>query len=133
MIPGMRGMNPRQMKHAMKRMGIKMDEVQGVTEVLIKTPDEVYVIKKPEVLIIEAQGQKMFQVVGEYEVVSPSEVETTGAGPGGEGEDGVRIPEEDIKLVAQQAGVSEEEALEALREANGEPAEAIIRLMSRKK
>jgi len=35
------------------------------------------------------------------------------------------IPEEDVKLVAQQAGVSKEAALEALEAANGEPARAI--------
>jgi len=38
---------------------------------------------------------------------------------------------EDIKLVAERAGVSEDEARQALDECGGEPAEAIIKLMSR--
>ena len=40
------------------------------------------------------------------------------------------IPEEDVELVATQANVSKEEARKALEECNGEPAEAIIKLMS---
>jgi len=42
------------------------------------------------------------------------------------------IPQEDIRMVAQQAGVSEAEALKALKESNGEPAEAIVKLMEKK-
>src|SRR5439155_391861 len=48
-----------------------------------------------------------------------------------EGATALTIPDEDVKLVAEKAGVSEEEALKALEDAGGEPAEAIIRLMSR--
>jgi len=44
---------------------------------------------------------------------------------------GPTIPEEDVQLVAEKAGVSEAEARKALEECGGEPAEAIIRLMSR--
>ena len=52
------------------------------------------------------------------------------AGDGGAGNgDIAEIPAEDVVLVATQAGVSENMALEALRECNGEPAEAIIQLM----
>jgi len=39
------------------------------------------------------------------------------------------IPNEDIELVASQAGVSQEKAKAALEECDGEPAEAIIKLM----
>ena len=39
------------------------------------------------------------------------------------------IPNEDIELVASQAGVSPDKAREALEECGGEPAEAIIKLM----
>ncbi len=48
-----------------------------------------------------------------------------------EGATALTIPDEDVKLVAEKAGVSEEEARKALEDAGGEPAEAIIRLMSR--
>ena len=38
------------------------------------------------------------------------------------------IPEEDIKIVAEQAKVSEKEAEKALKESNGDIAEAILKL-----
>ncbi len=41
------------------------------------------------------------------------------------------IPIENLRLVAKKAGVSEKEARRALEECGGEPAEAIIKLMSR--
>ena len=61
-------------------------------------------------------GQQSYQIVGE-----PLERSL--------GEQGTVIPQEDIELVASQAGVSEEDAKAALEECNGEPAEAIIKLM----
>jgi len=123
MIPGGR-VNPRQMRQAMKRLGIEQEELDGVEEVLIRTADKEYVIRSPSVSAITAQGQKIWQIVGEP-IVRPRE----GAAkpPGG----GPAIPDEDVKLVAEKAGVSEAEARKALEACGGEPAEAIIRLMSR--
>ena len=43
----------------------------------------------------------------------------------------VAIPQEDIELVCQQTGVSEEEAKEALEACDGNPAEAILKLMEK--
>ena len=123
MMPGMRGMNPRQMQQAMKRLGIKSEEMKDVEEVIIKTQGTTYIITKPEVTMMEVQGQKTYQVVGEPEVIKGDvEISTEPTGP--------VIPEEDIELVASQANVSYEEAKRALEECNGEPAEAIIKLMS---
>lgn len=124
MIPGGR-VNPRQMKQAMKRMGIEQEELDGVEEVIIRTADKEYVIRNPNVSAITAQGQKIWQVVGEP-IVRPRADAAKKAQ-----EKAPTIPEEDVKLVAEKAGVSEEEAREALEECGGEPAEAIIRLMSR--
>ena len=126
MMPGMRGMNPRQMKQAMKKMGIKQEEMEEVQEVVIKAKGETYVFNKPDVQITTMQGQKTFQIVGDHEVIKgdvPVSAEPEPAGP--------VIPDEDIELFAAQANVSKEEALAALEECNGEPAEAIIKLMSK--
>ncbi len=120
-MPGMKGMNPRQMQQAMKRLGIKSEEMRDVEEVIIKTQDKSYVITKPEVTMMEVQGQKTFQIVGDPEIVH-GEVSSEPVG--------LVIPEEDIELVAMQANVSYEKAKEALVECDGEPAEAIIKLMS---
>jgi len=124
MIPGGR-MNPKQMKQMMKRMGIEQEEIADVEEVVIRTATKEYIFTQAQVSMMTIQGQKTVQVVGEplirnREGVAPAKVTAK-----------VVIPDEDVQLVAEKAGVSEEEALKALEEANGEPAEAIIRLMSR--
>ena len=124
MMPGMRGVNPRQMKQAMKKTGIIQEDMEGVDEVIIKAKGETYVFKKPEVQVTIMQGQKTFQIVGDHEIIKgdvPVSTEPVG----------IVIPDEDVELVASQANVSPEEALAALEECNGEPAEAIIKLMSR--
>jgi nascent polypeptide-associated complex subunit alpha len=124
MIPGGR-VNPRQMRQAMKRLGIEQEELDGVEEVVIRTATKEYVIRDANVTAMTAQGQKIWTVVGEPIVRDRADAkksETAGA---------VTIPDEDVQLVAEKAGVSEEEARKALVDAGGEPAEAIIRLMSR--
>lgn len=123
MIPGMgRGANPRQMKQMMKKMGITTEEIDDVEKVIIRTTDRDYVITDAQVTIMTVQGQKTYQITGETSIEAK-----------GEGD----LPEEpfsdeDVEIVMGQAQVSEEEAKEALRETNGQPAEAIILLVSRK-
>ena len=126
MMPGMRGMNPRQMKQAMKRMGIIQEDMEGDTEVIIKARGETYIFKEPDVQATTMQGQKTFQIVGDYEIIKGDVDVSTTPEPAG-----IVIPDEDVELVAAQANVSHDEALAALEECNGEPAEAIIKLMSR--
>jgi nascent polypeptide-associated complex subunit alpha len=118
MLPGIPGgrVNPRQAKLLMKQLGYR--ELEDVEEVIIRTSTREYVIKGAGVAEMTVQGQKIFQVVGEPEVME-------------RGEAGAAIPEEDIRLVAERAGVSPEEARKALEECGGEPAEAIIRLMKK--
>ena len=113
MMPGGR-MNPRQMNRMMKKMGLNMEEVQDVKEVIIRSGSGEIIIKAPSVTIMDVQGQKSYQIQGGKEE-KKSMVET--------------IPQEDIDLVVSQTGVSEDEAKMALKKAKGEPAEAIISLM----
>ena len=129
-------MNPRKMKQMMKQMGIDVEELEA-ERVVIETADgDDLVFDGAQVTKMDAQGQETYQIVG-----SPTTVADAGAGgaaavEGGDepalddadddGDDG--IPEEDVKLVAQQAGVSKEAAREALEAANGEPARAISEL-----
>ena len=130
MMPGMRGVNPRQVKQAMKRMGIETEELQGVTEVVIRTRDKQIVITEAEVTVMKVQGQKTYQIVGEDKVLplgqAPREdaqaVQAAPAPPS--------VPEEDVQLVMSQTGASREKAMEALKACDGQPAEAIIKLLS---
>jgi len=121
-MSGMRGINPRQMKQAMKKMGIRNTELKDVFEVIIKMPGEELVFKYPEVTIMEVQGSKTYQVVGEPE--------SRAAGSSDEGGEAETFPAEDIELVMSQTGCDRAAAVNALEECNGQPAEAIVMIMS---
>ncbi len=123
----MRGVNPRQVKQAMKRMGIETEELKDVAEVVIRTKDKQYVITDAEVTIMKVQGQRTFQIVGEEKVMPldqapKAEAKAAPAQPS--------VPEEDVQLVMSQTGASREKAIEALKACDGQPAEAIIKLIS---
>ena len=62
-MPGMR-MNDRQMKQAMKKMGIKQSSIDNVTEVIIRTNEKEIVIRGAEVICVEMGGSKSYQVSG---------------------------------------------------------------------
>ena len=115
-MPGMGRMNPRMMKKLQKQLKNSTEDIDA-TEVIIRTKDKEIYFNNPSVTSMNMMGQQSYQVVGE-----PQE---RGLG----GEESTSIPEEDIELVASQAGVSHEKAKEALEECGGEPAEAIIKLM----
>lgn len=105
--------NPRQMKKMMRQMGMEMKELSA-KEVVIRLEDTEIVITGPSVSIIEMQGQKTYQISGGSESVQPSE--------------GSGASEEDIELVASQAGVSKDAAAEALSKSDGDIAAAILSL-----
>jgi nascent polypeptide-associated complex subunit alpha len=114
------GGDSRRMKKMMDQMGIEMDELDGVREVVIETDDAVYRFDAPDVTSMEAQGQTTFQVVGEPTVEEGGAADTAG----GETESG-GVADEDVELVAERAGVSEDEAREALEASDGDLADAI--------
>jgi len=101
-------------------MGISQEEMADVEEVIIRTADKEYVIKDAAVTCVTMQGQKTYQVVGETEVRSRQEAKVEEPG----------IPEEDVQLVMSQTGASKEKATKALKECDGQPAEAILKIMS---
>lgn len=115
MIPGLgKGVNPRKMASMMKQMGININEIENVEEVIIRTSEKDIVFKDAQVTEMDAKGMKTYQLVGTPEEV-PREA---------------KIPEEDIKLVMEQGQVSEEDAAKALKESNGDIAAAIMKLSS---
>ncbi len=113
-----RRVSPREAKRMMKRMGLGMNEVPDVQQVIVQTSSKEIIIEKPEVALIEMQGQRIFQVTGGK--VTEKKLEK-----------GVTIPEEDIRLVADQTGKSTEEAKRALEEAEGDLAKAILLLQAK--
>ena len=103
MIPGI---NPREMQKAMKKLGIRQEEIEA-DEVIIKSGNKEIVITNPQVTKVNMMGQEMLQVSGELEDY---------------------INEDDVKLVMEQAQVSREKAEKALKENNNDIASAILSL-----
>ncbi len=128
-------MNPRKMKQMMEQMGIDVTELD-VEEVVITTADEELVFSDAQVTRMDAQGQQTYQVVGDPESREKSANAAAGAVEGDSddadtdeaGSSGDAIPDEDVQLVAERAGVDTDTAREALETNDGDLAAAIADL-----
>ena len=110
MMPGR--MNSRQLSQMMKRFGINVKNIDNVEKVIIQTDTKEFIFEHVEVTVMDAQGQKTYQIIGEP-TIKLKEEETV---------------KDDVKLVMEQTGKSEAEARKALKETNGDIAEAIVKL-----
>ena len=111
MIPGM---DPRAMKAAMKKMGMKQEDIVA-TEVIIKTADKEIVIQQPSVAKVEMMGQVSYQISGQEEERATKAV----------------MQQEDIDTVVQQTKASPEQAEQALKEQGNDLAAAILSLQKK--
>jgi len=109
--------NPREANRMMQRMGMQVQQLDEVTKVIMESPTKRIIIDNPEVATVTVQGQTVYQVGG-------GTVREEGVGGGGS--------EDDVKLVASQAGVSAEQAANALRQSGGDLAQAIILLKQKR-
>ncbi|MFH1210897.1 MAG: nascent polypeptide-associated complex protein [archaeon] len=107
MLPGI---NPKQLEKAMKKMGIKQEEIEA-TQVIIKTPDKELIINNPHVLKVDMMGQESLQISGDIQE-----------------RDIQKYTEEDVKTVMEQAKCKREEAVESLEKNDGDIAAAILEL-----
>jgi nascent polypeptide-associated complex subunit alpha len=128
MIPG-GPRNARQMEQMMRRLGMTSEPIPEVEEVVVRTRSKELVFREPEVTALTVQGVRTYQVVGEPVVRARTSDSGSTASVAGAPLSGP--PEEDIRLVMEQANVPREEALEALNQTNGEPAEAILKILTR--
>jgi nascent polypeptide-associated complex subunit alpha len=104
-------------------------------EVIIRTADEELVFSDAQVTRMDAQGTQTYQVVGEPQTRERGAGGGAGADESGSDADadsdagtGGDIPDDDVQLVVQRAGVSADEAREALEAEDGDLAAAISRL-----
>ncbi len=111
----MRGGN-REMRRMMDKMGLDMNELTNVQEVIIKTDKKEIIISKPSVTEMKAKDNSIFTVTADSYEEKELEVPI--------------FSEEDIQLVSLQSGVDEEKARTALEEAKGDLAKAILNLTS---
>ena len=82
------------MAKMMKQMGIDMDELDA-DSVEIHIGDKKLVFDSPQISKINAKGQEMFQLQGDYREVE-------------------EVNEEDVELVMEKTDCTREEAIEAL-------------------
>jgi len=130
MIPG-GSRNPREMAQMMRRLGMTSEPIAEVEEVIIRTRTKEHVFQQPEVTVLTVQGVRSYQVVGQPSVRPRGVGPVAASVPSGAPTPAEGPPEEDVRLVMEQANVSREEALEALFQAKGEPAEAIMKILTR--
>lgn len=100
-------------------MGVTMDEMNDAEKVEITLTDRVLEIKNPAITVMKMEGQTIYQIVGEP-------VEKPKGAVAAEPVEEVKIPDEDVQLVAAQAGVSLDAARKALQSTNGDLAQAIL-------
>lgn len=111
MLPGLGGVNPKQMNALMKQMGISQTEIDVDKVVIHKSDGKKIVIEPAQVLKVKMQGQDSFQITGE-EREEASEL----------------FSEDDVKTVMEKTGSSKDKAKKALEKSNGDLAEAILEL-----
>ncbi|WP_054841947.1 nascent polypeptide-associated complex protein [Vulcanisaeta distributa] len=145
------GINPREVRRLLRRFGIQdlnLEEVNNVTKVVIYLGDGSTIeINKPVVARMKIQGLSIYQVQA-----SDSDVKVVKSQPAvpqprqsliiqqpPQQAATVKTPppqyepsEDDIKLVMEETGCTREEAIRALKETNGDIAEAIIKVQSQK-
>jgi len=116
MFPGIggKGVSPKKMKQMMKQMGINIEEIEGVEEVIIRTGDREIFFSDASVTVMDAQGNRSYQIVGTAQERARE----------------VSIPDSDVDLVVAQTGCSPQAAKAALKESGGDLAEAIVKLGS---
>lgn len=130
MFPGLpgtsgRGMSPKKMKGMLKGMGIDIDELEGVKEVVIRMADREIVIENATVAVMDAHGVRSYQISGD------ACERPVSAAAGAELEPEVVIPDSDIDLVVAQTGASADAAKAALVESRGDIAAAIMKLVTK--
>ena len=119
-------MSPKKMKGMLKNMGIDIDELENVSEVIIRMPDREIVIANASVAIMDAHGVKSYQISGDS-----SERALSIAGQETAEEPPLEILDSDVELVASQTGAKPQDARAALEEAKGDLAAAIMKLASK--
>ena len=100
------------MKAMMKKLGMNVEQIEDVQSIVIKTPKGNWVFDSAEVTAMTMQGATTYQIAGTPRFEAAA----------------VEIPKEDVTMVAAQANVSEEKAMEALIASKGDIAEAIMKL-----
>ncbi len=110
MMPG--GINPKKMKQMMKQLGMQVEPIEDVRQIVITTGKGRYIFDEAEVTAMTMQGVKTFQIAGQPRFE----------------EGDLEIPDDDVRIVMEQTCTTEDIARTALIEVKGDLAAAILRL-----
>jgi nascent polypeptide-associated complex subunit alpha len=105
-------LNPKKMQALMKQMGINQEEIEALRVVIEKENGKI-VIENPNIIKIDMQGQENYQISGEVKEIENEENNNS---------------EEDIKIIMEKCNCSKEEAINALKNADGDLTEALMEL-----
>jgi len=104
----------RDMRRMLDKMGLNMQEMTNIEEVVIRTDSKEIFLIKPQVIERKGKESTIFQIIAGDIEEKEREVPT--------------FSEEDIILVMQQASSSREKAVLALTDTKGDIAQAILNL-----
>ena len=104
----------RDMRRMLDKMGLNMQEMTNIEEVVIRTDSKEIFLIKPQVIEMKGKESTIFQIIAGDIEEKEREVPT--------------FSEEDIILVMQQASRSREKAILALTDTKGDIAQAILNL-----
>ena len=104
----------RDMRRMLDKMGLNMQEMTNIEEVVIRTDSKEIFLIKPQVIEMKGKESTIFQIIAGDIEEKEREVPT--------------FREEDIILVMQQASRSREKAILALTDTKGDIAQAILNL-----
>ena len=110
----MMGGGNREMRRMLGKMGLEMNELDGIEEVIIKTEAKEMYLIKPQVIEMKGKDSTIFQIIATDIEEKQREIPS--------------FKEEDIILVMQQANVSKERAIQSLIDSKGDIAQAILTL-----
>lgn len=104
----------RDMRRMLDKMGLNMQEMSNIEEVVIRTDSKEIFLIKPQIIEMKGKESTIFQIIAGDIEEKEREVPT--------------FSEEDIILVMQQASSSREKAILALTDTKGDIAQAILNL-----
>ena len=125
-MSNLQGISPKAMQKALGQ--IDTDEMDDVVEVIVRTKSEEIVLESPEVTIMN-MGQEIWNIVPQGKTRRPLGSSSEKSSPTEtKAPEQVEIKDNDVELIVNTAGVSKEEAIEAIKNSGGDIAKAIMSL-----
>ncbi|MGC8597256.1 MAG: nascent polypeptide-associated complex protein [Thermocladium sp.] len=131
--------NPNELRKMLKRMGIgnlNVEEINAAKVVIYLRNGSTLEIPNPSVAAIKMQGMMIYQIQASEKDVKTTQ--TQAAAPASSiimqrpQTQEPPVSEDDVRLIMDQTGATRDDAIKALKESNGDLAEAILKLQSKK-